>query len=296
MKPARAFLAEIVDYAGLFPPARLRMDDAIREFARYANGDDRDLLGRFILPAPQLNDFAGAAISFADGQRNRWRLSAIVSAGKDADVEAIAAFNYAHANDEPGVLVDAIEMPVTIASEVEWAIQSFGHEFEIFLEPLSADDPSSLLAVIAKSGAKAKLRTGGIVASAIPSATSVIRFIDKCADLSLPFKATAGLHHALRGEYPLTYELGAPKGMMFGYLNIFLAAAFHRAGLPESALFDLLEEDDSSSITFDESGAWWRGNLAGESHLLAARKTLAVSFGSCSFTEPVDEARSMNLI
>lgn len=296
MKPARAFLNEIVDYAGLFPPALLCMDDAIREFARYANGDDRDLLGRFILPAPRLNDFARAALSFANGQRNRWRLSAIVSAGNHADVEAIAAFNHAHANDEPGMVVDAIEMPVTTASEVEWAVHSFGQDFEIFLEPPSADDPSALLAVISNSGAKGKLRTGGVVASAIPAVTSVIRFIDTCARLSLPFKATAGLHHALRGEYPLTYELGAPKGMMFGYLNIFLAAAFRRAGLPESALFDLLEEDDSSSITFDESGAWWRGNLAGESHLLAARKTLAVSFGSCSFTEPVDEARSMNLI
>lgn len=296
MRSARAFLNGIIDYAGLFPPACLRMDDAVREFARYANGDDRDLLGRFILPASRLPEFAAAARSFADDQRDRWHLSTIVSSGKEADRAEIAQFNRMHANGERGIVVDAIEMPVTSASDIEWAVGSFGQEFAIFLEPTDAEDSAPLLAVIAKAGANAKLRTGGVVASAIPSATTVMRFIDACADLSLPFKATAGLHHALRGDYALTYEPAAPQGTMFGYLNIFLVAAFHRAGLPEAALFDLLEENDSSSITFDESGAWWRGNLAGESHLSATRKTLAVSFGSCSFAEPVDEARSMNLI
>ncbi|MEO7367523.1 MAG: hypothetical protein ABIZ36_06175 [Gemmatimonadaceae bacterium] len=286
----------IIDYAGLFPPARLSMDDAVSEFARYANGDDRDLLGRFILRASQLPDFAAASRSSVSDQRYRWRLSAIVSAGKDADVDETAAFNRSFAGTDPGTVIDAIEMPVKSVSEIDWAVRSFGKDFDVFLEPVDVQDFAPLLAAIAKSGAKAKLRTGGVVATAIPSATSVMRFIDTCARLSLPFKATAGLHHALRGDYPLTYEPNAPKGTMFGYLNIFLAASFHRAGLPESALLDLLEEDDSSSLTFDESGAWWRGNLAGESDLLAARKTLAVSFGSCSFTEPVDEARSMNLI
>lgn len=292
MRSARAFLSGIIDYAGLFPPARLRMDDAVREFARHANGSDRDLLGRFILPAARLPELAAAARSFVDDQRDVWRLSAIVASGKDTDAEEVAQFNSA----ERGMTIDAIEMAVTNQSEIDWAVKSFVDDFEIFLEPTDAHDSEPLLASIARSGAKAKLRTGGVVASAIPSATTVMRFIDTCADLSLPFKATAGLHHALRGEYPLTYEPDAPKGTMFGYLNVFLVTAFRSAGLPESALFDLLEERDSSSITFDESGVWWRGNLADESHLSATRKSLAISFGSCSFTEPVDEARSMNLI
>lgn len=296
MKPARVFLNGIIDYAGLFPPAHLGMDDAVREFARYANGDDRDLLGRFILPASKLPDFAAAARNSANDQRDRWHLSTLVSAGKDADIEEIAQFNRTQADGEPGILVDAIEMPVTNSLEIDWAVRSFGKDFAIFLEPTSVEDSAPLLALIAKSGANAKLRTGGVMASAIPSATTVMQFIDTCAALSLPFKATAGLHHALRGDYALTYERSAPQGTMFGYLNIFLVAAFHRAGLPESALLDLLEEHDASAITFDEAGACWRGNLADQSHLSGARKALAVSFGSCSFTEPVDEARSMNLI
>ena len=31
----RAFMSELIDYAGLFPPARLDLDTAIRNFARY---------------------------------------------------------------------------------------------------------------------------------------------------------------------------------------------------------------------------------------------------------------------
>ena len=292
MNSARAFLGGIIDYAGLFPPARLRMDDAVREFARYANGSDRDLLGRFILPATRLPEFSAAARNFVYGQGGAWRLSAIVSAGKESDRDEIEQFN----RGERAIVIDAVEMAVASQSDVDWAVKSFGKDYEIFLEPTNAEDPGPLLAIVSTAGAKAKLRTGGVVASAIPSATTVMRFIDCCAGLSLPFKATAGLHHAIRGVYPLTYEPNAPQGTMFGYLNIFLVAAFHRAGLSESALFDLLEESDSSSIRFDESGAWWRGNFAGEPDLSATRKTLAVSFGSCSFTEPVDEARSMNLI
>ena len=296
MKTARSFLGGIIDYAGLFPPARLGMNEAVREFATYANGDNRDLLGRFIVPASRLVEFADAARHTVREQNQTWRLSSILAPGNQPDVQAIVHFNEEHARAGEGVVVDTIEMPVTTPADIDWAASSFGDGFAIFLEPAKVDDPAPLLERIAKAGANAKLRTGGVVADAIPSATYVMRFIDTCAHLTLPFKATAGLHHAMRGDYALTYEPGAPAGTMFGYLNIFLVAAFHRAGLPEPALFDLLEEKDASSITFDESGAWWRGNLADVSHLSATRNCLAVSFGSCSFTEPVDEARRMNII
>src|SRR5512140_1150502 len=109
MSSARAFLSGIIDYAGLFPPARLRMDDAVREYARYRRSGDNDLLGRFILPSSRLSEFSSAARSFlSDDGSNAWKLSAIVSSGNDADLDAISEFNGEHS----GVVVDAIEMPV----------------------------------------------------------------------------------------------------------------------------------------------------------------------------------------
>lgn len=269
------------------------MDDAVREYARYRRGNDRDLLGRFILPASTLDEFSAAAGPFlSDDDPDIWRLSAIVSALNDSDLEDINDFNREHT----GIVVDAIEMPVHSEDDVNWAAELYRDSFSLFLEPTLAGGSSALLHSIAKAGVSAKLRTGGVVATAIPPATAVLSFIDTCDALALPFKATAGLHHAIRGEYALTYETQAPRGMMYGYLNVFLAAVFHRAGLPASVLLDLLEETDSASITFDDAGACWRGNLADAAQLLAARRSLALSFGSCSFTEPVDEAKQLHLI
>jgi hypothetical protein len=292
MSSARGFLTGIIDYAGLFPPARLRIDDAVREYARYRQSDDRELLGRFILPSSRLAEFSSACRSFLTDGSEHWHLSAIVSPGNQEDIDAISEFNAEHA----GVLVDAVEMPVHSESEIEWAASHFRKSFALYLEPPLAPDCDALLGSIAKSGSNAKLRTGGVVPSAIPHATLVLRFIDTCATLELPFKATAGLHHAIRGHYPLTYEHDGPRGVMFGYLNVFLTAAFRRAGLAQPYLLELLQEGDASSITFDDEGVTWRGKFAGSKVLEDTRKSLAVSFGSCSFTEPVAEARLLHLI
>ena len=42
MRPARALLAGMVDYAGLFPPAELPLDDAVREYAAHLGDAQRD--------------------------------------------------------------------------------------------------------------------------------------------------------------------------------------------------------------------------------------------------------------
>jgi hypothetical protein len=122
------------------------------------------------------------------------------------------------------------------------------------------------------------------------------RFIQACADAGVPFKATAGLHHPLRGKYRLTYEAGSPHGMMFGFLNVFLAAALARTGLTARELAMLLEESDATAFAFTESGASWRGRNVSRTEISAVRHHVALSFGSCSFREPVDDLRSLGLL
>jgi len=46
----RVLLADLIDYAGLFPPAALSMQDAVRNYARYAEGDHAWMLGKFVVP------------------------------------------------------------------------------------------------------------------------------------------------------------------------------------------------------------------------------------------------------
>src|SRR5690242_4950736 len=54
----RALLANVIDYAGLFPPARLSMDEAIRSYAHCRQGPDRWMLGRFVCPAARLAELS----------------------------------------------------------------------------------------------------------------------------------------------------------------------------------------------------------------------------------------------
>lgn len=46
----RALLEHLVDYAGLFPPAALTMQDAVRNYARYGEGEYAWALGKFVVP------------------------------------------------------------------------------------------------------------------------------------------------------------------------------------------------------------------------------------------------------
>src|SRR5512141_363943 len=77
MTSLRTFLTGIIDYAGLFPPASLPMAAATANFAEYLAGPDRDLLGRFVVPASRLSELSDAARDLLPrhGDSEPWRLS-----------------------------------------------------------------------------------------------------------------------------------------------------------------------------------------------------------------------------
>lgn len=50
MTMLRTLLIHAVDYAGLFPPAKLDMETAVRNYASYQEGEHSWALGRFIVP------------------------------------------------------------------------------------------------------------------------------------------------------------------------------------------------------------------------------------------------------
>lgn len=292
MTSARAFFSGIIDYAGLFPPARLGMDAAVAAYSKYRSGPDRDLLGRFVVPVASLDDLAASLERAVISPPEPWRLSCIAIDAASAR-SAVEAFKSAHGQL---ALCDTIEMPVTSSDDVNRAVDSLPAELDLFLEPSTLENPQPLIRAIAATRASAKIRTGGILASAIPQPAQIVRFMEACIDEGLAFKATAGLHHAIRGSYPLTYERGSPSGVMFGFLNVFLAAALCASGSSESAVLGALEETDAAAFRFDDNGAWWRDRFVQRDQLAVVRQNVAVSFGSCSFSEPVDEAKALHII
>ena len=298
MTPLRDFLTGIIDYAGLFPPAKLDMSAAVHAYAKHYSGDDADLLGRFVLPAARLDEFSAVASALLPKTGEPWMLSVLGGEDLTHTQSAVDHFNRAHDADSAGghALCDTIEIPVNSHKDIHDAVGIFGESVSLFLEVSPHADPTYLISEIADTPASAKLRTGGVVESAIPSPDQVLRFIELCVDKGVPFKATAGLHHAIRGRYPLTYERGAPSAMMFGYLNIFFAAAFCAAGSSPSAVLGALEETDASRFRCDDVGVWWDDHVVVHEQLPVVRQAVATSFGSCSFIEPVEEARKLHLI
>jgi hypothetical protein len=145
----------------------------------------------------------------------------------------------------------------------------------------------ALLDAIAHHDLRAKIRTGGVTPDAFPSAESVAAFIRGCHERGIPFKATAGLHHPIRCVRPLTYEPNAPKGTMHGFLNVFIAAA-----IPEFAT-QILEEDNPRAFGFDDGGLWWHDLRVTCEELARVREDFAISFGSCSFEEPIRDLQEL---
>ena len=50
------FMNGLIDYAGLFPPAKLPLDEAIDEYITHFSEEKKWMLGRFIIPISKLNE------------------------------------------------------------------------------------------------------------------------------------------------------------------------------------------------------------------------------------------------
>jgi hypothetical protein len=293
----RVLLYAIVDYAGLFPPASRDMASATREYAQHRGGNDAWALGRFVLPAARLEEFETAAKDILPRDAaGSWALSALLGSDLEEDLGRIERFNERHGDARSGaVLVDTVELKTHTARDVMRASDLLDRRFDTYMEVPVHDDPAEMIAAIAQTVAKAKIRTGGVTPDAFPTSGQVLRFIQRCIAHDVGFKATAGLHHPWRAEYPLHYAPDAPRGAMFGFFNVLLCTAALLGGLTEELALAVLEERDPRAATFDTEGARWRGHRFDTALLERARESMA-AFGSCSFREPMDDLRGVQLL
>jgi hypothetical protein len=295
----RLLLSGMVDYAGLFPPASLSMADAVRRYDEYRRSPHAWTLGKFVVSVTRLPEFENVAGPLLGGGEVWW-LAAVAGADFGADVRAIVDFVRRVA---PGAAIGAIEVKASTAEQIEAisrAVTSLRTQlpdaFDTYVEVPVTTDPSPLIQSIASHGLRAKVRTGGVEVGAFPTAGQLTRFLVACKAHGVAFKATAGLHHAMRGSYPLTYDHASERGMMFGFLNVFLAAMFTGDGLGPADTCALLEERDAGSFAFSASGVAWRGHAVTAASIRSARARTAASFGSCSFAEPVADLSSLGLL
>jgi hypothetical protein len=312
----RALLTGIVDYAGLFPPAKLPLDQALPHYASYRAGPDRWMLGRFILPAARLGELTAFEGLLREGPP--FVLSALGRGGKtaaeflaglEADLAAITAARDGHAGR---VEVDVLEVKLpddvvrhaarnTLAHAVE-LLERLGPPhlspfFEIAFDAswrATLDNALGLLAEVRLPSQQGrppgfKLRCGGLEAAAFPTPEQIATTIVGCRDRGLALKATAGLHHPVR-RFDASVQTH-----MHGFVNVFgaavLAAAHHAAD--EELLGMMLVDEEPGHFTFGADGLAWGDLGASVAQIETARRHFALAFGSCSFDEPRDDLRAL---
>jgi hypothetical protein len=241
------------------------------------------MLGSLIVPAARLDELE----QYIPEDSRPWRVNALVGPNLRDELVMIERFTGHGAGR-----VEWIEAKVSSAEQIQGVRERVPRRIGIYFE---TSDPALLRAVRA-SGSRAKVRTGGLTPQAFPSPDALARFMTAAATQDIAFKATAGLHHPLRCDRPLTYKRDSPNGPMHGFLNVILAGVFARGGILVDELCELLEETSLSAFAFEQDAITWRYHRLSNQQIREGREKGVASFGSCSFTEPVEELRSFGLL
>lgn len=285
----RRLLQGAIDYAGIFPPARLSMVEAVSEYAALTRGEDRWIVSRFACSTSRLDELRQAlakgmfegpvavtAIGTASTDQETWEAALV------HDAEAMNRFQ-----DRMGgkAEIEAFEIRAPGHADLDERIRDLRGfaDAEVYVElPLGEGLEDSLALLAETEWLGAKVRTGGLEAAAFPDAWNLAGFVRQCIDLELPFKMTAGLHHAL--PHP-DESIGAT---MHGFVNVLGGTALAIAeDLSQRELERLFLDADRASWTFSDDGLSWRGRRAGLAEIDEAR-SLFVAFGSCSVKEPLE--------
>lgn len=310
----RALLSGIIDYAGLFPPAELPLDQAIRNYARYREEPEAWMLGRFVIPAARLSELD----EFLKDVRNQpaWPFAVVASERMEflENLHAIKSFRQRHG---PKVVTDTYEFrdallgaELTLPAEFALVVDFIGSKFDfillhdpgiqdmVFMEIPPQEEAWDIIpfyrqGIIRKSEQSVgfKLRCGGKGSSAFPTSKQVAHAIATCRDAGFPLKFTAGLHHPMRH-----YDAGL-QTKMHGFLNVFVAGVLaHARKLGEEQVQDIIEDEAPKNFVFEENHLRWKNWTAGIAEIISARRLSVTSFGSCSFDEPRDDLRALGLL
>jgi hypothetical protein len=298
----RALLAHSIDYAGMFPPCSLSLEPALRNQAEYVRSQDAWMLGAFVLSIGHV-DATKQLLSQFDAQ-HPLRVAALGPKTANADAfldaldEAEASIRSLARHNVDLVSISHLEMflphDVNVTSLNE--ARSILGDLPVFWEapPDRAEQTIALLSEFNSDADLAtfgyKLRTGGMTADAFPTSMQIAKALVTPATHQLPIKFTAGLHHPLRQHRE---EVGTK---MHGFLNVLGAAALaaeHRWDANQTAT--ILEDENVDSFSFtDDFFAWCEWRI--DTKRLEYRRKFVVSFGSCSFDEPREDLRALNLL
>ena len=321
------FMNGLIDYAGLFPPAKLPLDEAIDEYIAHFSEGKKWMLGRFIIPISKLNELEKYIPKF--NGIGTLRLS-VLGGQSVSDKEfleqtkkEISIINKYREKHNGKITIEVIEtklpsespskeVMVKIVNLLNTNDLEHYHEFPelpyVGINYATNEDEGEwdekitptieMISKLEKTGIK--LRCGGIVKEAFPSVEQVAAMIQNCSISKVPLKFTAGLHHPIR-HHSSEYDTE-----MHGFINMFGASAF-ASTFPKPKneqekfrMFILLShmidcQNESNFEFLDDKMTWKVGDdrdsrfEISKETIVQSRENTAISFGSCSFQEPIDD-------
>ncbi len=288
LKSVQTLLTSIVDYAGLFPPARLGLRQAMENYAQYGISADAWLLGWFVLPLSQLDEFKGL---LPEIPLKHWHLSLILPTEVEVAISRLQSCKI------PEITIATLELPPLSPTQIEQVGLRLPADVETFFEIPLGTDWQPYFAALKRVGAAAKVRMGGITVDAFPTAAELSCWIVSCAEAGVPFKATAGLHHPLPACHPVTYKSDRPSAAMQGFLNVAIASSLvYRQKITLEDTLEVLNQSSIEGFQFTEDSLSWHQYSLSLSDLEETRRQFFRSFGSCSFQEPIDDLRCLQLL
>lgn len=280
---------KMIDFAGLFPPASLSMDEAMLKYAEHRGSTDRQMLARFVVAARRLHDLTDAAgrTRIRPPTFDPWPLAVVIGTNHVEDLARIERLRATKIGKS--FRVDAVEARVHNVGEVSVVTERFRTDWDIFLELSHDADFAAMVPALRDAGAGAKIRTGGVSPESFPTPEQLASFLMAVYEYAVPWKATAGLHHLFTRDYRLTYDPDSPRHEMFGYLNLIFAATAVRYGANHETAVAILTDRTHEAFRRGYDYIGWREWMVSYEHIRNARINGFQGFGSCSFREPVDE-------
>ena len=261
-------MRRILDYAGMFPPAKLPLADALRNFEEYQHHKHADYLSRFVIPVGQVPDLPSS---------KRPPLTVLVKPAEiKPSLRELEADSLEVTWDEVPLTLLEDSFPGKIFIELDWR-----KPYERQMAAISKHTP--------RFGVK--LRTGGVTPESIPPSKAIAEFLLAAAQHKLPLKATAGLHGPVPNDNP---EIGA---RMHGFLNFFCGGFLAYSGRGDrEALTNVLEDFSYEDFSFGEHSMRCGNFQFSKQEIEELRRRWLLSFGSCSFLEPIEHLKEHGLI
>jgi len=313
------FIDGIIDYAGLFPPANLNLFDSLSNYLNYIKTNKYNLLSSFVLPINLIDDFI-PTLEKIGTDYSKLDISFVATKPNDAinfidsiksDMDKINSL----VNKNDKIYAKAIEITLPIKSDIGENKDDFeklyntismvsklvnNEKLQVYYEvPNSKNwieitkNTIKLLAEYNSSNQNNisyKIRCGGVKPEMTPPNENVIAAIMTCTKYNVSLKATAGLHHPFRH---FNDELG---GVMHGFVNIFVAIILSKnMNLRTELMLELLNDENPINFEWNDNGLTWQNHFISIEDIKESKDIIS-SFGSCSFDEPIDDLKELNIL